>query len=100
MQLQLQGGSTDLDLLAASARSLIEAARSQSGIGAVNTSFRADVPQIFVDVDRNQAESLGVPIGNVFSTLQSYTGLELRQPVQPVQPELSDLRPGRQPRSG
>ncbi|MGE3739269.1 MAG: efflux RND transporter permease subunit [Geminicoccaceae bacterium] len=74
MQLELQGGSTDLDLLAASALSLIEATRSQSGIAAVNTSFRNDVPQIFVDVDRNQAESLGVPIGNVFSTLQSYTG--------------------------
>ena len=74
MQLQLQGGSTDLDVLARSTRSLIEAARSQSGIGALNTSFRADVPQIFVDVDRNQAESLGVPIGNIFSTLQSYTG--------------------------
>ena len=32
------------------------------------------MPQIFVDVDRVQAQSLGVPIGNVFSTLQSYTG--------------------------
>ena len=32
------------------------------------------MPQIFVDIDRTQAESLGVPIGNVFSTLQSYTG--------------------------
>lgn len=74
MQLLLQGGSTDLDVLARSTLSLIEAARSQSGIGAINTSFRADAPQIFVDVDRNQAESLGVPIGNIFSTLQSYTG--------------------------
>jgi len=74
MQLELRGGSTDLDLLAASALSLIEATRSQSGIAAVNTSFRNDVPQIFVDIDRNQAETLGVPIGNVFSTLQSYTG--------------------------
>jgi hydrophobic/amphiphilic exporter-1 (mainly G- bacteria), HAE1 family len=74
MQLELKGGSTDLDLLARSARSMIEAARSQSGIAAVHTPFRADVPQIFVDVDRTQAESLGVPIGNVFSTLQSFMG--------------------------
>ena len=74
MQLELQGGSTDLDLLAASALSLIEAARGQSGIAAVNTSFRNDVPQIFVDVDRTQAESLGVQIGDVFATLQSYMG--------------------------
>ncbi|HZD26032.1 MAG TPA: efflux RND transporter permease subunit, partial [Alphaproteobacteria bacterium] len=74
MQLELKGGSTDIDLLARSARSMIEAARSQSGIAAVHTSFRADVPQIFVDVDRTQAESLGVPIGNVFDTLQAFMG--------------------------
>ena len=74
MQLQLEGGSSDIDQLARAAQALIEAARSQSGIAGVNTSFSADVPQIFVDVDRTQAESLGVPIGNVFSTLQSYTG--------------------------
>ncbi|MFO1074045.1 MAG: multidrug efflux RND transporter permease subunit [Geminicoccaceae bacterium] len=74
MQLLLQGGSTDLGLLAASARDMIEAARSQSGIAAVNTSFTADVPQIFVDIDRTQAESLGVQIGDVFSALQAYTG--------------------------
>ena len=74
MQLQLEGGSSDIDQLARAAQALIEAARGQSGIAAVNTSFRADVPQIFVDIDRTQAESLGVPIGNVFSTLQSYTG--------------------------
>ena len=74
MQLELQGGSTDLDVLAASALTLIEAARSQSGIAAVNTSFRNDVPQIFVDVDRTQAESLGVQVGDVFAALQSYMG--------------------------
>jgi HAE1 family hydrophobic/amphiphilic exporter-1 len=74
MQLELKGGSTDLDLLARSARSMIEAAHSQTGIDRVFTPFRADVPQIFVDVDRTQAESLGVPIGNVFETLQSFMG--------------------------
>ena len=74
MQLQLEGGSSDLAVLAASALTLIEAARSQSGIAAVNTSFRANVPQIFVDIDRTQAESLGVQVGDVFATLQAYTG--------------------------
>ena len=74
MQLELKGGGTDLAVLAASAQALIEAARSQSGIAAVNTSFRNDVPQIFIDIDRTQAETLGVPIGNVFATLQAYAG--------------------------
>ncbi len=74
MQLQLEGGSSDIRTLAATAHSLIEAARSQSGIAAVNTSFRADVPQIFVDIDRTEVESLGVDIGDVFSALEAYTG--------------------------
>ena len=74
MQLQLEGGSTDIAQLARAAEALVQSARSQSGIAGVNTSFRADVPQIFVDIDRTQAQSLGVPIGNVFATLQSYTG--------------------------
>lgn len=74
MQLQLKGGSTDLTVLAGAARSLIEAARSQSGIASVNTSFQANVPQIFVDIDRTQAESLGVQIGDVMTTLQAYAG--------------------------
>ena len=38
------------------------------------TPFRAQVPQIAVKVDRSQAETLGVPIGDVYDTLQSYLG--------------------------
>jgi multidrug efflux pump len=40
----------------------------------VFTTFRASVPQLFVDVDRSLAKSIGVPLANVFQTLQIYLG--------------------------
>ncbi|MDO4987774.1 MAG: efflux RND transporter permease subunit [Synergistes sp.] len=38
------------------------------------SSYTADTPHIFLDIDRTKAEMLGVPIGNIFSTLRTYFG--------------------------
>jgi hydrophobic/amphiphilic exporter-1 (mainly G- bacteria), HAE1 family len=38
------------------------------------TTFSASSPQLFLDVDRTMAESLGVPLNNVFQTLQTELG--------------------------
>ena len=35
------------------------------------TSFNARTPQLYLDIDRKKAEALGVPVGNVFTALQS-----------------------------
>ena len=35
------------------------------------SSFRADTPQLYLDLDRSKAEAMNVPIGRVFTTLQS-----------------------------
>ena len=40
----------------------------------VNSTFRAAVPQLFVDVDRDKALKQGVPIGDVYQTLQAFLG--------------------------
>jgi HAE1 family hydrophobic/amphiphilic exporter-1/multidrug efflux pump len=40
----------------------------------VNTLWRANVPQLRVDVDREKAKSLGVPIDEVFNTLSATLG--------------------------
>ncbi|MGZ8202540.1 MAG: efflux RND transporter permease subunit [Burkholderiales bacterium] len=40
----------------------------------INTFFRPAVPQIFVEVNREQAMSLGVPVSDVFDALQSTMG--------------------------
>jgi hydrophobe/amphiphile efflux-1 (HAE1) family protein len=40
----------------------------------VRTLFRADSPQIRVDLDRDKAKALGVPVDQVFSTMQAAFG--------------------------
>ena len=38
------------------------------------STFRANVPQIYLDVDRAKAESMGVPLDEVWDTLNIYLG--------------------------
>ncbi|HTQ37849.1 MAG TPA: efflux RND transporter permease subunit, partial [Pirellulales bacterium] len=40
----------------------------------VFTMFRANVPQIFVNIDRTKCESLMVPVQDVFNAMQTYMG--------------------------
>jgi HAE1 family hydrophobic/amphiphilic exporter-1 len=40
----------------------------------LNTTFRANVPQVFAEVDRTKAKQLGVSLNEVFGTLQAYLG--------------------------
>ncbi|MGE4178927.1 MAG: efflux RND transporter permease subunit [Limisphaerales bacterium] len=44
------------------------------GLAQVFTTFTTRVPQIFVDVDRVKAKSMGVTLGEVNDTLQTYLG--------------------------
>ena len=56
------------------ARSFIGALNQAPEIGGVTTTFNADVPQIFVDVNRDRAETLGLSLGQIYSTLGSHFG--------------------------
>ena len=38
------------------------------------SSYTANTPHIFVDIDREKAEMMGLSVSNVFSTLQTYFG--------------------------
>lgn len=38
------------------------------------TTYSANTPHLFLDIDREKAEMLGVSVGSVFDTLQSYFG--------------------------
>lgn len=53
---------------------VVNAARQRPEIGMVSTSFRAGVPQVFLDIDRIKCEKLGVPTTSLFNTLQTYLG--------------------------
>jgi multidrug efflux pump subunit AcrB len=60
--------------LEAAARELTAAGDQQPGLVGFYSSFRADQPQMYVDVDRAKAKSMDVPLTNVFDTLQIYLG--------------------------
>ncbi len=56
------------------AMEVIRAALAQSGLRGVTTSFNARSPQLYLDIDRTKAQSLEIPLNNVFNTLQAYLG--------------------------
>ena len=74
MQIEQRDGTFDYRKLLASTQTVVEAANDQSSLQRVLTTFRSDVPQIRLQVNRTKAESLNVSIGDVFSTLSSYVG--------------------------
>ncbi|MCK8601542.1 efflux RND transporter permease subunit [Desulfoferrobacter suflitae] len=74
MQIQLKGGSFDFARLGQIVREMIRDGGTQTGLRGLTTSFSPDVPQIDAEVDRTKAETLEVPVNNVFSTLQAYLG--------------------------
>ena len=53
---------------------LAAAANQHPVLTRVNSSFRASVPQLRLEVDRTKAQTLGIPINDIFSTLSSYLG--------------------------
>ncbi|HUA68311.1 MAG TPA: efflux RND transporter permease subunit, partial [Candidatus Saccharimonadales bacterium] len=74
MQVELTDGSYDFVRLQQAADDVVADARTNDAIQAALTPFRAQVPQISVNVDRSEAETLDVPIGDVYETLQTYLG--------------------------
>jgi multidrug efflux pump len=50
------------------------AANAEPGLSGVFTTYRSQVPQLFLNIDREKVQTLNVPISSVFNTLQSYLG--------------------------
>jgi len=71
---QLRDGSGDFTKLQNVTNQVVANAASQSAVQNVFTSFRASTPQLYLAIDRNKAETLGVTVGQVFSALESYVG--------------------------
>jgi HAE1 family hydrophobic/amphiphilic exporter-1 len=67
-------GSLGLTELQNTVTQVIASAQSNPQIQGLVSPFSARSPQIFLNIDRTKAESLGVPLANVFDTLQSYLG--------------------------
>jgi HAE1 family hydrophobic/amphiphilic exporter-1 len=64
----------DPAFLAEQTRIFLEAVRQRPEIASATTPFSAGVPQVFVDVDRDKALKLGVPLNDIYRTLQTLMG--------------------------
>jgi multidrug efflux pump len=66
--------SSDPKKLAAVLNSFVAAMRAEPKLAGINTFFRPTVPQLYIEVDEAKALSLGVPIADIYATLQSTMG--------------------------
>jgi multidrug efflux pump len=72
-QLESLAGSSPTDL-AAVARGLVFAANQDPALEAVFTTFAASTPQLYLDIDREKVQTLGVEVSEVFNSLQAVLG--------------------------
>jgi len=73
MQLQDRGG-VGMTTLQQVANEFMNDGNAQSGLTGMYTTFRASVPQLFVDVDRDQVLTKNVSMSAVFNALQYFFG--------------------------
>ena len=60
--------------IAATLRALLVAANGQKELAGVFSTYAADTPQIYLDIDRDKAQVLGVKITDIFNALESTLG--------------------------
>jgi HAE1 family hydrophobic/amphiphilic exporter-1 len=64
----------DVQFLANNLNAFLAAARKRPEIASLSTTFLPSVPQEFVDVDRDKVLKLGVPLNDVYRTIQAFMG--------------------------
>ena len=60
--------------LSAVVNNFMDALRKEQKLTGINSFFRPTVPQLFVEVDEAKAISQGVPVADIYATLQSTMG--------------------------
>ena len=53
---------------------MMAAANQTPGLERVFTTYNTKTPRLYADIDRQKAEQMGVPVQNIFSTLNTYLG--------------------------
>lgn len=71
MQLQDRSGGS-VEQLAGYVDQVVAAAAKRPEIGRISTTFQPNTPQVKVELDREKARTLGVPVDSIFQTLQAY----------------------------
>ena len=67
-------GDASVGQLAEMVGMLVAKARQRPELGAITSTFNVFSRQLLVDVDREKAETLGVPVEDVYSTMQTMFG--------------------------
>ena len=68
---QAGGGAADI---AAVARGLVFTANQDPALSRVFTTYSASTPQLYLDIDREKVQTLGIDVSDVFNALQSVLG--------------------------
>ena len=67
-------GDNGLSSLEDVSQQIVDEASRNPGLQGLFTSFRADTPWLYLDIDRSAARTMGVSIGDLFNTLQVHFG--------------------------
>ena len=67
-------GDSGLDALHTATESVVAEGAATPGLQSLFTSFRANTPWLFLDIDRTMVKTKGVSMQEVFNTLQVYLG--------------------------
>jgi multidrug efflux pump subunit AcrB len=67
-------GDSGLPILQEEAEKRIQLGEQTPGLQGLYTSFRANTPWLYLDIDRIQVKTHGVPMSEIFNTLQVYLG--------------------------
>ena len=73
MQIQDRAG-LDPAMLQGTLENLVTSAAVEPRLTGAFSSYRANQPQLYVDIDRAKAKAAGVPLTDIFETLQIYLG--------------------------
>jgi HAE1 family hydrophobic/amphiphilic exporter-1 len=64
----------DVQFLAKNLNTFLDAVRKRPEIASASTTFLSSVPQQYIDVDRDRVLKLGVPLTDVYRTIQTFMG--------------------------
>lgn len=73
MVLEARGDMTYKDLQAAT-DTLLHYASQRKELARLSSSMQSDIPQLYLDVDRDMAKLMGVSVADIFTTMKAFTG--------------------------
>src|SRR6202044_101547 len=65
-------GEVGMRTLQAVTDAIVERGNKQPGLSQLNSVFKTNSPQLFLDIDRKKVETQGVAIGDLFAAIQGY----------------------------